>query len=76
MLGGKEVRRTRSVREVGTAELHRRRIAVDTLRMTCVAARIMSGMDHIAAAELLGRRAPEGCDCARVREAYAAALRE
>ena len=36
-------------------ELHQRRIALDTLRMHEVGARIMGGMDHLEAVKVLRR---------------------
>jgi len=50
-------------------ERHRRKIAKDTMRLHCAGAFILGGMNHLAAASLLGRRVPTDCNCAE-RRAY------
>jgi hypothetical protein len=44
-------------------EWHMRRVARQTLRATCVMARVMGGQDHIDAARTLGAPLPAGCTC-------------
>ena len=45
------------------AKRHQLAIARKTMKMHCIGARIMGGMDHVKAAELLNRKLPEDCDC-------------
>jgi len=46
-----------------TAKRHQLAIARKTMGMSCVGARIMGGMDHVKAGEMLGKRRPAGCVC-------------
>ena len=43
----------RTVRALSTPDRHRLKIARDTMRMSCVSARIMGGPDHIDAANTI-----------------------
>jgi hypothetical protein len=42
---------------------HQLRIARETMKKTCGGLRVLCGMDHVEAAELLGRRVPADCTC-------------
>ena len=45
-------------------ERHQRKVARDTMGLSCAGAFILGGPDHVAAAGILGRRVPEDCTCA------------
>lgn len=51
------------------AKQHQLKIARSTMKMLCIFAKITGGMNHILAAELLGQKVPEDCDCERERVA-------
>jgi hypothetical protein len=63
-------------RAPATPRQHQLKIARDTMRMHCLGARIMGGMDHPTAAALLGKPLPAGCTCRVANPSSAAAMFE
>ena len=51
-----------------TAKNHQMNIARKTMKLSCVGARIMGGMDHIDAAQVLSRKTDSDCTCFQSRQ--------
>jgi hypothetical protein len=45
------------------ADKHQKKIARDTMKLHCLGAKIMGGMDHPTAAKILGKPVPNDCTC-------------
>lgn len=49
------------------AKQHQLKIARSTMKMHCMGAWILGGMDHVKAAELLGTSKPQDCTCDKAK---------
>jgi len=64
---GKKGNPVKKAEDVG--KKHQLKIARDTMKMHCAGAKVMGGMDHVRAAEVLGKPVPDGCTCGKVEKA-------